>query len=523
MTRINRITIHGFKSFAHKTDILFQDKYNCILGPNGSGKSNIGDAICFVLGRLSAKSMRAEKASNLIFNGGKSKKPSSEGTVEIVFSNESKIFQDPANEIAISRTITKDSSSIYRINGKKKTRTEVLDFLSQARVNPEGYNIILQGDITRFVEMSGQERRKLIEEVSDVSLYEEKKHKALLELSKVEEKLSSAEIILKERKTYLKELKKDRDQALEFKEIKEKIDSSKATFVHYQITEKEEVKAKYDKEIDLHQEKIKDAEQKIEQLKEKISQAKKEIVDINHEIEQKGEKEQLKVHKEIEDLKINLAKDKTRISSLKDEINKIEQRKDQFQEELKELEQKAVSFNNAQKETIQLKERKKSELNELEQKINDFKKKNKIETSQDLEKEIEEKEKLIEQKEEEIQRIRQQQQEALREKDKLEFHIQTIDEKIKKVKSVEHENKEQIKQLQQLKSDFKNATLRLNQLLDQDSSFASQLANARRKLVESQEKHAKLNAKTISLQAGIESNTAIKSILDNKKQFKGVF
>ena len=69
MTKINHLKIHGFKSFAHKTEIPFDDKFNCVLGPNGSGKSNIGDALCFVLGRLSAKSMRAEKAANLIFNG----------------------------------------------------------------------------------------------------------------------------------------------------------------------------------------------------------------------------------------------------------------------------------------------------------------------------------------------------------------------------------------------------------------------------------------------------------------------
>ena len=75
MTRINRLTIQGFKSFANKTEILFDNKFSTILGPNGSGKSNVSDAICFVLGRLSAKSMRAEKAANLIFNGGKKKKP----------------------------------------------------------------------------------------------------------------------------------------------------------------------------------------------------------------------------------------------------------------------------------------------------------------------------------------------------------------------------------------------------------------------------------------------------------------
>ena len=87
MTKINRISIHGFKSFAQKTEIPFDGKFNCILGPNGSGKSNVGDALCFVLGRLSAKSMRAEKASNLIFNGGKNKSPASQATIKKTFYN----------------------------------------------------------------------------------------------------------------------------------------------------------------------------------------------------------------------------------------------------------------------------------------------------------------------------------------------------------------------------------------------------------------------------------------------------
>ena len=85
MTKINRVTLHGFKSFAHKTEVPFEQKFNCILGPNGSGKSNLGDALCFVLGRISAKSMRAEKAANLIFNGGKKKQPSANASVEISF------------------------------------------------------------------------------------------------------------------------------------------------------------------------------------------------------------------------------------------------------------------------------------------------------------------------------------------------------------------------------------------------------------------------------------------------------
>ncbi|MBI2102892.1 chromosome segregation protein SMC [Candidatus Woesearchaeota archaeon] len=522
MTRINRITIQGFKSFAHKTEIPLEGKYNCILGPNGSGKSNIGDALCFVLGRLSAKSMRAEKASNLIFNGGKNKKPAGAGTVQIAFSNTEKTFPLVDKEIVVERTITKKGSSVYRVNGKTKTRTEILDLLSLARINPDGYNIVLQGDITRFVTMPTLERRKTIEEISDVSIYEDKKHKAILELNKVEEKLNSAEIILKERGTYLKELKKDRDQALKFKELKDKIDSHRATFIHHHIQEKEVEKEKLDNEINKHQETITKAEERIAELKRKIEESRQHTAAINKEIEQKGEKEQVRVHKEVEDLKIMIAKDRTRMSTLKDELNKIAQRKDQFQQEMKDLRDKNSSFQQKQKETQAQIQKKTKELQETEQKISEFKKKNNIESSQELEQNIEEKDKLIEKRQEEIQQIRQKQQELLREKDRLEYQVQTIDERIKKVKEVEDQNKEQVKKLQNLKTDFKSATLKLNQCLDQDSGFASQLANARKKIGDLQEQHAKLNAKTLSMQAGLATNKALQSIITNKKKFGGV-
>ncbi|MBI4147248.1 chromosome segregation protein SMC [Candidatus Woesearchaeota archaeon] len=522
MTIINRIAIHGFKSFAHKTEVPLDGKYNCILGPNGSGKSNVGDALCFVLGRLSAKSMRAEKASNLIFNGGKDKKPAASAYVEIAFDNQNKTFPIDAKEIVINRAISKDSSSVYRINGQKKTRTEVLDLLATAKINPEGYNIILQGDITRFVDLPTMERRKIIEEISDVSVYEEKKHKALLELQKVEEKLNNADIILTERKTYLKELKKDRDQALKFKGLKDQIDSNKASYIHMQMKEREAVKGTHDAEISKQQEKIKALEEKITSLRKKADEHKLEINNINKEIEQKGEKEQLKVHRQIEDLKVSLAEEKTRVSTLKDEINKIKQRKDQFAVEMDELEEKA-SVQDKQQQTLQQNITiKQKELQELEKNLIQFKKKNKIESSQELEQEMEQKDVLIEQKQEEAQLVRQKQQDLLREKDQVEYQLGSLDERIAKVKEVEKENKQQITVLQNNKNDFKSATLKLNKCLEQDSGYASQLGNARRKLVEVQEKQAQLNAKTLTYQANLATDLAVRSILENKKKFKGV-
>ena len=92
MTTVTKLTMSGFKSFAKKTDLNFGHTFNCVLGPNGSGKSNIMDALCFVLGKTSAKSMRAEKSANLIYNGGKKKNPSKSAEVAIYFDNSNNEF-----------------------------------------------------------------------------------------------------------------------------------------------------------------------------------------------------------------------------------------------------------------------------------------------------------------------------------------------------------------------------------------------------------------------------------------------
>ncbi|MFC1697866.1 AAA family ATPase, partial [Nanoarchaeota archaeon] len=250
MTKINKLLLRGFKSFAMKTEMNFGNDFNVVLGPNGSGKSNILDALCFVLGKISAKSMRAEKSSNLIYNGGKTKQPAKEAEVAIFFCNKNKKFPLEEDEVKISRIIKQKSGSKYKINDKTRTRGEVLDLLSAAKINPDGYNIILQGDIVSFVEMSTNDRRKLIEEVAGISVFEDKKNKSLKDLEKVDNNIREAEIILTERETYLKELKKDRDQALKYKDLNEKINSNKATYLWIQIQKKNLETSNYKKMLD---------------------------------------------------------------------------------------------------------------------------------------------------------------------------------------------------------------------------------------------------------------------------------
>ena len=136
--------------------------------------------------------------------------------------------------------------------------------LSIAKINPDGYNIILQGDIVHFVEMSGKERRGIIEEIGGISTYEEKRQKSLRVLEGVEEKLREVEIIMTERATYLKELKKERDQAQKFKDLQEQIQENKASYLNVQIKQKEE--------------KAKDVNDKINKSKEIIEKINKEYI-----------------------------------------------------------------------------------------------------------------------------------------------------------------------------------------------------------------------------------------------------
>ncbi|MEM4271911.1 MAG: AAA family ATPase, partial [Candidatus Pacearchaeota archaeon] len=518
------MTMQGFKSFAKHTELLFGNGFNCVLGPNGSGKSNIIDALCFVLGRMSAKSLRAEKASNLIYNGGKSKNPASQGEVSIFFDNSKKTFPSEEPYIKITRIIRKDGQSIYKINDEKRTRQQVLDLLAIARIDPDGYNIVLQGDIIHFADMNSVERRMIIEEVSGISVYEDKKQKALKELERVDEKLKEADILLTERNTYLKELKKERDQAQKFKDLKDRIDVSKASYLWMKIEAKQKIKDEIQAEINKNQDKLNSINQEISSLKADIENKKNEISAINNEIETKGEKEQVAMQQEVEKLKIDIATNKTRVDNLKAELEKISMRKKQLNDDLKSLDS---DIQNLSKEKSDLEKKKSNiskEIARLESEIKKFRKDNQIDNAAEIEKEIEALDKEAEEKQKEIDELRKEQQDCLRQKDAIEFQLNSMQQKIDKVLELEKQHKEQIEELKKKKNDFKKVILDLNILLNQDSILARQIADDRKKLNEIEQELAKLNARNISIRESA-GDIAVKKIIEqkNKNKIRGIY
>lgn len=525
MTRVTKITCHGFKSFAKFTEMQFSERFNCILGPNGSGKSNVLDAICFVLGKSSTKSLRAEKASNLIYNGGKLKQPAKFGEVSIYFDNTKSTFPTPEKEIKITRIVQTSGQSKYKINDQTRTRQQIIDLLGMGRINPEGYNIILQGDIIHFVEMPPTERRGLIDEISGISAYEEKKHKAGLELNKVDEKLKEADIVLTERNSYLKELKKDRDQAIKYKEVADNIKTSKASYVKVRIDKRDKVKEKFEGNVNEFKEKLDKLNGKIKALKDENEKKKQEIEDLAKEVEEKGHGNQEGVTKQIEHLKIEITKNSSRIDSLKNEINKLDQRKQELDSQRDELKDKIKSLEERKKEIEDRKKAEESDKKEVELKIQKFKEKHKLDSANDIELDIEKMDKDIEEKEKAMMQFRESQQNLLREKDRIEYQLNTIDERLKKVAEIEKEHKQQMDELKDKRDQFKKFTLELNKKLNEDSEMAARIAEKRRMLMKNVEELAKLEAKNINIKEAASVNTALKKIqeLKSKNSVQGVY
>ncbi len=503
----------GFKSFANKTTVELGDDFNCILGPNGSGKSNVLDALCFVLGKSGSKSLRAEKTANLIYNGGKSKKPAKQGEVHIWFDNQSGVFPVEEDEIKVSRVVKKSGQSDYLINDEMSTRTNIQDLLAHAKIDPDGYNIILQGDIVRLVEMSSNDRREIIEEISGISIYEEKKTKAVRELERVEEQLKEADIVLSERKTYLKELKKERDQALKFRELDEKIRRNKKTVLTRKQSAKQEKISSLQEKIDAKQEAVDKQQEKIDSLKKEILEKKKAIDEVSREVEEKGEKEQVALMKEAETIRVELARKEQRQEQLKQELTRISDRREELQTSKQETVDKVAQLEKeitAADKKISSREKEKAGI---EEKVASFREKNDLQSAAEVDERIQAIDEEADTLQEDIQALREEQQELLRDKDKLEYQVQTIDERINKVLEAQKENKEQLKVLKNQRVELAQVKKKLDEALDRSSELVPEIQTAKGKLDTRREELSKLRERQARIQERAAGSRAVQAIL----------
>ncbi len=209
---LKRLEVLGFKSFAKKTELVFNVPITSIVGPNGSGKSNVAEAFRWVLGEQSMKSLRGKRGEDLIFNGSAGAPRQNHAYVTLVFDNQDKKFNVDFDEVAISRHIYRDGTNQYFINGSQVRLKDIIELLSVVSLGVSSHHIISQGEADRILNANIYERREMVEDALGLRTYQYKKHESEKKLDKTAENLKQVESLRRELAPHLKFLRKQMEQ-----------------------------------------------------------------------------------------------------------------------------------------------------------------------------------------------------------------------------------------------------------------------------------------------------------------------
>ncbi len=326
-TKINKITCRGFKSFQQKTAIPFYEGLTAIVGENGSGKSNIIDAASFVFGRRSSK-LRAEKLEQLIFNGGDSRKPADYAQVTIYLDNSDGIFDEfleedgEADEVKVGRKVTRAGSSMYKFQGTNCKRQKIDRIARKASIDPEGYHFVQQGKVTEIVEQSDLKRREVIDELSGVKEFDEKKEEAEEELEEVEQKLQEQEILLDEKKEYLEKLKEEKELAIKYRELEQRKEKLEASILEVRKRALSNQLANINTDVSEKEDRLEEVEEELEQIDDEIEQKQDRIEEIEE--KQEGGSDVAHLENKIEKKKGKIENKRDKIEDIEDTIEELE-------------------------------------------------------------------------------------------------------------------------------------------------------------------------------------------------------
>ncbi len=410
---IARLVLKGFKSFYRHTSLEFSPGFNVIVGPNGSGKSNIIDALEFVFGSIAFSEMRAKKSLELIYNSGK--KSSDFALVEVVLKN--------SEEVRISRKLLKDGTSVYRINGKRARRADIIEFL--ASINVFGQNIVHQGEIERIALMSPSERKKLIDELAEIEMYERKKSEALQNLEEVRARLGKVLAVYGEKEKQLRKLEEEKKRVERFYELKKLEEKARNSLIGKKINELKERIEEIGKEIDrLEGEKV--------ELEKKVKELGEELAKLNlqkpSEDAVKNALERVKfLERRRNEVKEDLDRILRRKKALESELRGNERNLEKIREELASIEEKLVAMKNRERELQKEIEEESRRIKAMEE---EFRKK--YEEYRRLRDEYEEKKLRLRELEVELGKINREIESLIKEKEKLEERKKGVEEEKRK-------------------------------------------------------------------------------------------
>lgn len=370
---LKEIVTTGFKSFADKLDIKLDDKITCIVGPNGSGKSNVVDAVRWVLGEQSVKSLRGDGSmSDVIFSGSKSRNPLNVASVELVFDNTDHYINVPYTEISIKRKVYRTGENEYYLNGEKCRLKDVTNLLLDTGMGKESFNIISQGEVEKILSNSPNDRRVIFEEAAGILKYKRRKEEALRKLDRTHNNLDRVNDIINELEIQVEPLKEQSEKATEYLENKKGLDNYEVALLAYdienynqQLEQVKQKKEKIDKEILTLSNESSSADisalednNKLEKLEQEKSALNTELLKVTEEVEKiNGEKnllkERSKTNKEEEVLKETVrttlekkGQIEKNIAVLTEEINNITKEQSSKNEKYKALETEITTTKN---------------------------------------------------------------------------------------------------------------------------------------------------------------------------------
>ena len=215
---LKRVVLQGFKSFADRTEFDFGSGITCIVGPNGCGKSNVVDAIRWVLGEQSAKSLRGGRMADVIFAGSRSRKPANFAEVELTFDNRAGILHSDAEEVVVTRVLYRNGDSEYRRDGKGCRLKDIKELLLDTGVGVDAYSVIEQGRVDSLLQANPVERREIFEEAAGISRYKVRRLEAQRKLERTQANLLRLQDVLDELEKRLRSVKLAAGKARSFME-----------------------------------------------------------------------------------------------------------------------------------------------------------------------------------------------------------------------------------------------------------------------------------------------------------------
>jgi len=283
--KLKRLVLHGFKSFADRTEFDFDAGTSCIVGPNGCGKSNVVDAMKWVLGEQSAKSLRGGEMLDVIFNGSSARKPSGHAEVTMVFDNSDGTLkgsdgQEPGDTVSITRRLFRNGNSEYLINKQVARLRDIREMFMDTGIGVDAYSVIEQGRVESFLQASQEDRRAIFDEAAGISKYKARKKEAIRKLEKVDQNLLRINDVLAEVSKRLRSIKYQAGKARNYQSYTETLRSLRSLYVMAQYHTLSAVRTELQGKLDAQNDALSTIAAKIEQLEGARTATEAEAADL---------------------------------------------------------------------------------------------------------------------------------------------------------------------------------------------------------------------------------------------------